>query len=406
MASRPPGLFRGQDRKPLPRDEALRNLKDHIDAVVGHFKGKVVGWDVVNEAIGDSEGQYLRDTPAPGRSATTTSSHSSHWMASEPRRSSATMPLPGARAPGGDGRCPGRVPSQRRDGHAGGVAGEVARARRNGGAGVRERRLLRVRQLGRPPRVRQVVGGRLENCRPRRLVPAACRQPPGNDHRRRVGLVAGHAQVRAKAWSTPGSWRPTGVACSPSCANECARPIACSVAGTVPTLKHSDNKHHLQPSSPDSGSTGPKVSWPVPADFARPWASRVSKEMTRRADRPSMSENGAMTGCAWPLRLPGPRRYIPAPPEAASENDSPVRSASFMRPDWTGPSPSARALPSTSKRDWARRPGRSSRRRIEVDRRDDAGVVVDGAGGIKIVRGATVFHGNPPRCWGHAIPAR
>jgi endo-1,4-beta-xylanase len=60
----PAWLFRGPDGKPLPRDEALRNLKDHIDAVVGHFKGNVVGWDVVNEAIGDAKGQYLRDTPA------------------------------------------------------------------------------------------------------------------------------------------------------------------------------------------------------------------------------------------------------------------------------------------------------------------------------------------------------
>lgn len=60
----PAWLFRGPDRKPLPRDEALRNLKEHIDAVVGHFRGKVVGWDVVNEAIGDAKDQYLRDTPA------------------------------------------------------------------------------------------------------------------------------------------------------------------------------------------------------------------------------------------------------------------------------------------------------------------------------------------------------
>ncbi len=34
---------------------------------MGHFKRKVVGWDVVNEAIGDAEGQYLRDTPRTGR---------------------------------------------------------------------------------------------------------------------------------------------------------------------------------------------------------------------------------------------------------------------------------------------------------------------------------------------------
>ncbi len=60
----PAFLFRGPDGKPLPRDEALKNLKDHIDAVMGHFKGKVIGWDVVNEAIGDAKGEYLRNTPA------------------------------------------------------------------------------------------------------------------------------------------------------------------------------------------------------------------------------------------------------------------------------------------------------------------------------------------------------
>jgi endo-1,4-beta-xylanase len=60
----PVWMFRGADGRALPRKEALRNLKDHIDAVVGHFKGKVVGWDVVNEAISDAKVGYLRDTPA------------------------------------------------------------------------------------------------------------------------------------------------------------------------------------------------------------------------------------------------------------------------------------------------------------------------------------------------------
>ncbi|MDG3007920.1 endo-1,4-beta-xylanase [Paludisphaera mucosa] len=60
----PRWLFEGEDGKPLPRDEALRNLKAHIDAVAGHFRRKVVGWDVVNEAISDRPGEYLRDTPA------------------------------------------------------------------------------------------------------------------------------------------------------------------------------------------------------------------------------------------------------------------------------------------------------------------------------------------------------
>ncbi len=60
----PAWMFRGEDGKPLSRDDALKNLKAHIDGVVGHFKGKVVGWDVVNEAISDAGDDYLRDTPA------------------------------------------------------------------------------------------------------------------------------------------------------------------------------------------------------------------------------------------------------------------------------------------------------------------------------------------------------
>ncbi len=60
----PAWMFRDEDGKPLPRDDALRNLKAHIDGVVGHFKGKVIGWDVVNEAISDAGDDYLRDTPA------------------------------------------------------------------------------------------------------------------------------------------------------------------------------------------------------------------------------------------------------------------------------------------------------------------------------------------------------
>ncbi len=60
----PAWMFRGADGKPLARDEGLRNLKGHIDAVVGHFKGKVIGWDVVNEAISDEGDEYLRNTPA------------------------------------------------------------------------------------------------------------------------------------------------------------------------------------------------------------------------------------------------------------------------------------------------------------------------------------------------------
>ena len=56
-------LFEDEDGKPLSREVALANMKEHIQTVVGRYKGRVHGWDVVNEAIDDG-GPYLRDTPA------------------------------------------------------------------------------------------------------------------------------------------------------------------------------------------------------------------------------------------------------------------------------------------------------------------------------------------------------
>ncbi|MEO7222396.1 MAG: endo-1,4-beta-xylanase [Devosia sp.] len=44
------------------RDEAIAALKDHIQTVVGHYKGRIVAWDVVNEAVDDSTGE-LRESP-------------------------------------------------------------------------------------------------------------------------------------------------------------------------------------------------------------------------------------------------------------------------------------------------------------------------------------------------------
>ena len=42
---------------------ALARMRKHIAAVVGHYKGRVKQWDVVNEAISDGGGQVLRQSP-------------------------------------------------------------------------------------------------------------------------------------------------------------------------------------------------------------------------------------------------------------------------------------------------------------------------------------------------------
>ncbi len=57
-------FFEDSQGRPLPRTQALANLKGYISAVVGHYKGRVRAWDVVNEALSDTDGEYLKDTPA------------------------------------------------------------------------------------------------------------------------------------------------------------------------------------------------------------------------------------------------------------------------------------------------------------------------------------------------------
>jgi endo-1,4-beta-xylanase len=57
-------LFEDPAGQPLPREQALTNLKNYIETVVGRYRGRIKAWDVVNEGISDSDAEYLRDTPA------------------------------------------------------------------------------------------------------------------------------------------------------------------------------------------------------------------------------------------------------------------------------------------------------------------------------------------------------
>ena len=54
-------VFQGADGKPADRDTLLARMRDHIRTVVGRYKGKIHGWDVVNEAI-DEDGT-MRKSP-------------------------------------------------------------------------------------------------------------------------------------------------------------------------------------------------------------------------------------------------------------------------------------------------------------------------------------------------------
>ncbi|MGQ8366667.1 endo-1,4-beta-xylanase [Glaciecola sp. 1036] len=49
----PDWVFEDEQGNPLSREALLARLKNHITTVVSRYKGKVKGWDVVNEALND-----------------------------------------------------------------------------------------------------------------------------------------------------------------------------------------------------------------------------------------------------------------------------------------------------------------------------------------------------------------
>ncbi|MFX3634402.1 MAG: endo-1,4-beta-xylanase [Candidatus Pristimantibacillus sp.] len=58
----PEWVFEGRDGAPVDRETLLARMKSHIDTIAGRYKGRIYGWDVVNEAIEDKSGVWLRDS--------------------------------------------------------------------------------------------------------------------------------------------------------------------------------------------------------------------------------------------------------------------------------------------------------------------------------------------------------
>lgn len=57
----PRWVFEDDQGKPVDRDTLLERMHDHIRTVVGRYKGRIGGWDVVNEALNDDG--TLRQSP-------------------------------------------------------------------------------------------------------------------------------------------------------------------------------------------------------------------------------------------------------------------------------------------------------------------------------------------------------
>lgn len=57
----PDWFWQAADSQPATREQVLQRLKQHIATVVGHYRGRVYAWDVVNEAIDPNQSSCLHD---------------------------------------------------------------------------------------------------------------------------------------------------------------------------------------------------------------------------------------------------------------------------------------------------------------------------------------------------------
>lgn len=58
----PGWIFKNEVGDTVSKEVLLQRLKDHISTVVKRYAGTIYAWDVVNEAISDKPGEYLRNS--------------------------------------------------------------------------------------------------------------------------------------------------------------------------------------------------------------------------------------------------------------------------------------------------------------------------------------------------------
>jgi endo-1,4-beta-xylanase len=56
----PSWIFLNEDGSTVGREKLLSRMENHISTVMNRYKGRIYSWDVVNEAIADGKGEYLR----------------------------------------------------------------------------------------------------------------------------------------------------------------------------------------------------------------------------------------------------------------------------------------------------------------------------------------------------------
>lgn len=59
----PAWVFKGADGKDATREVVLERMRGHIQKVAGRYRGKLKGWDVVNEAVAGGGSAVLGDSP-------------------------------------------------------------------------------------------------------------------------------------------------------------------------------------------------------------------------------------------------------------------------------------------------------------------------------------------------------